>query len=143
MINYSSSNGYPTIFVNGKNVLLHRYVWEKHNGEIPSGCEIHHKNKDRYDFSIENLELINKSEHHKQHALEHALGVSNKGKCKNHVSGACPEKHPVIAIKGEEIIKFDSISSAIKQLKVDGGSIWRILKGERKSAKGWVFLDGV
>ena len=36
-VNFLSNTGYPTIFVNGKNVLLHRYIWVKYNGSIPDG----------------------------------------------------------------------------------------------------------
>ena len=28
---------YPAIFLNGKNVHVHRLEWEKYNGEIPKG----------------------------------------------------------------------------------------------------------
>ena len=37
---------------------------------------------------------------------------------------------------------FESISAAMKTLGVSSGSIYRILQGTRKSAKGWVFRDG-
>ena len=90
-INYSSSNGYPSIFVDGKNVLLHRYVWEKFNGEIPEGFHIHHKDRNRKNFDISNLELVDISKHHREHALENGLGHDNKGKPKKHASGFCWE----------------------------------------------------
>ena len=86
LINFSSSNGYPTIFVNDKNVLLHRYVWEKHNGQIPKGYQVHHKDENKHNYSIENLILIEGKEHHRYHALKHKLGVSNKDKPKTHIS---------------------------------------------------------
>ena len=142
LINFSSSNGYPSIFVNGKNVLLHRYVWEKHFGKIPKGYEVHHKNKDRLDYSVGNLELIKTEEHHRKHAIENGLGKSNKGKPKKHVSGFCAKIHPVTAIKGNEKIQFESMSAAVKKLNVSNGEIWRILHGKRKTAKGWYFVNG-
>ena len=43
--------------------LMHRYVWEFYNGKIPKGYELHHKNKDKTDNRISNLELYTKSEH--------------------------------------------------------------------------------
>lgn len=46
---------------------MHRYVWELHNGPIPPGYAIHHKNGDKGDNTIENLELLSRSEHGKVH----------------------------------------------------------------------------
>lgn len=48
---------------NGERILMHRYVWEYHNGNIPLSHDIHHINGNRHDNRIENLELYTKSEH--------------------------------------------------------------------------------
>jgi len=138
LINFSSNTGYPTIFVDGKNVLLHRYVWEKHYGKIPKGYQIHHKNKDRLDYSLENLELISNKEHHKHHAIENGLGKGNKGKPKLHQSGFCPSRRSVILWNDCESHKFDSVSDAARFVGVKKVSdISRVLSGQRKTVKGW------
>lgn len=51
---------------------MHRYVWEFYNGEIPEGYQIHHKDKDKSNNDISNLELIPFSEHAKMHSKERA-----------------------------------------------------------------------
>ena len=58
-----------SVVVNGKRkmYLLHRYVWEYHNGEIPKGYDIHHINGDKDNNDISNLEVIQRCEHLKQH----------------------------------------------------------------------------
>ena len=43
--------------------LMHRYVWEFHNGKIPTKHDIHHINNNRADNKIKNLELYTKSKH--------------------------------------------------------------------------------
>lgn len=41
-----------------KKHLVHRLVWEAFNGPIPEGLEINHKNRNRADNRLENLELL-------------------------------------------------------------------------------------
>ncbi len=60
--------GYPTIWINGKNIKLHVYVWEKVNGEKPKGYDIHHKDFNKKNYKIENLELMIQSDHFRIHA---------------------------------------------------------------------------
>src|SRR5579885_2567529 len=46
---------------------LHRAVWEFHNGPIPSGNHVHHKNENTLDNRIENLECLTPKEHAQRH----------------------------------------------------------------------------
>ena len=43
--------------------MLHRDVWEFHNGPIPSGHDIHHLDENRANNFIGNLECLPKAEH--------------------------------------------------------------------------------
>lgn len=47
-------------FSNRTKRSLHRVVWEHHFGAIPKGYFIHHKNGNRSDNDIENLEMVSK-----------------------------------------------------------------------------------
>lgn len=47
---------------------MHIFVWEYYNGVIPKGYEIHHKDFDKSNNDISNLELLTISEHRKLHA---------------------------------------------------------------------------
>lgn len=53
-----------------KRKRLHIYVWEKENGIIPIGYEIHHKDHDKSNNEISNLELLTKAEHKQRHKDE-------------------------------------------------------------------------
>lgn len=60
--------GYPKIRIAGKEVPLHVYVWEKRNGSKPKHHDVHHKNGDKSDYALRNLELVNHSAHRRIHA---------------------------------------------------------------------------
>lgn len=53
---------------NGDRCLMHRYVWEKENGLIPDGHDIHHIDHNKANNNIKNLELYTKSEHARKFA---------------------------------------------------------------------------
>lgn len=48
--------------------LEHRIVYRYHFGSIPNGFDIHHKNGIRSDNRIENLELLKKGDHRREHS---------------------------------------------------------------------------
>jgi len=50
-------------------IRAHAWVWINNRGSIPKGCHIHHKDGDKSNNSIENLELMAQSEHLKLHML--------------------------------------------------------------------------
>lgn len=60
---YWISTDYPRI-------RAHRWIWINVHGQIPKGYHIHHKNEDKSDNNIENLELIERSRHLKLHITE-------------------------------------------------------------------------
>lgn len=49
---------------------LHRDVWEFYNCKIPKGYDIHHKDHDKSNNDIENLQLMKNGEHQKLHGAE-------------------------------------------------------------------------
>lgn len=47
----------------GERQLLHRDVWEHHRGAIPDGWDIHHRDHNKTNNDIANLECLPKDEH--------------------------------------------------------------------------------
>ena len=47
---------------------MHRYVWEFYNGPIPKGYDIHHKDEDKANNDISNLEMIKAGKHQSMHS---------------------------------------------------------------------------
>lgn len=82
---------------------MHRAVWIYHNGEIPHGHVVHHKDENRANNEINNLDLMLSSEHRAMHAKEfhqnnpeHSRLVieKNQDKCREwHASEAGYEWH--------------------------------------------------
>ena len=65
--NVYMNGNYPAICLDGKNVHVHRLEWIKHHGEIPEGFVVHHKDENKLNWNIENLELIDRGEHLLRH----------------------------------------------------------------------------
>lgn len=65
---------YPAIWLNNKNTHIHRLEWIKYNGEIPKGYIVHHKDENKLNWSINNLELLKRS----KHVLKHQHNLHNE-----------------------------------------------------------------
>ena len=61
--------GYLVKKVKGKPVFLHREVYLQHNKlkEIPKGYVIHHKDRNKLNNSINNLQMVTRGEHKRIH----------------------------------------------------------------------------
>lgn len=140
LINYSSGTGYPTIWNGSQNVLLHRYVWEKHHGPIPEGYQVHHLDKNKLNYDISNLCLLSASDHGRHHAIENGLGKSNKGRLKTHDSGFCKGAIPVRLTRDDEVLRFQSVTAAAEFLKSSTSKVSRVCRGQGKTVKGWACL---
>lgn len=55
-----TKNGYLAF---GKNSFFHREIWKNAHGDIPIGYDIHHKDGDKLNNSLENLECLPHAEH--------------------------------------------------------------------------------
>lgn len=57
---------------------LAKYVWQKNKGELPKGMLIHHKNRNKMDDRIENLQIMTRKEHLNEHRDEFGRKLSEK-----------------------------------------------------------------
>jgi hypothetical protein len=47
----------------GRDVLAHRLAWERANGPIPEGLQVHHRCENRRCINVEHMELLGVREH--------------------------------------------------------------------------------
>ena len=64
-----TKKGYLMVWFKGKNKLVHEYVWENyHNMKKPKNMFLHHKDEDKTNYHISNLELVSEQTHKLIHA---------------------------------------------------------------------------
>ena len=65
-------------YVASPNKKLHRIIWEEANGPIPDGHIIHHRDGDKTNNDIANLELIAWGVHSRNHNISRAESLPTK-----------------------------------------------------------------
>lgn len=86
-------SGYYRIFINGKYVRLHRYMMEQHllknnpkskflkDGRLRKDVLVHHKDENKLNYKISNLECLTYKQHSKIHLLKYpAMSYNEKQK---------------------------------------------------------------
>lgn len=71
-----------------KGKRLHRMVWEYHNGTIPKGYHIHHKDEDKSNNDISNLEMVWGGEHMSHHMNNEERKAQSREYVKNAIAKA-------------------------------------------------------
>jgi len=54
---YYDAKGYALIWLNGKNQKIHVLLWEIYYGGKPKGHDIHHKDFNKANYDINNLDV--------------------------------------------------------------------------------------
>ena len=131
---FNSGRGYMQVqfYMNGKrfNKKVHRLVVEAFIPNPDNLPEVNHKNCDRDDNRVENLEWCSRS-YNRQYREKY--GVSQ-----TEASG-----HPLFAVNLStlEVSHFRSQGEAGKALGFDKGNINRVIKGRQKTAYGFWFVN--
>ena len=131
---HDTGHGYMQVHfrVDGKHVLklVHRLVAQtfiQNPNDLP---EINHKDSDRANNNVSNLEWCSRSYNQK---YRDKFGISN-----TELRG-----HPVFAInlKTQEVSQFPSQMEASRELGVFGGNINKVTRGKLKQTGGFWFVN--
>lgn len=94
---------------------VHQIIWEAFNGEIPEGYEVDHKDNNRLNNALDNLQL-----------LTHA----------DNVEKAWAKLWNVVSPDGE-VIEVYNLSKFCKTNSLDQGTMMKVMSGKRKHHKHW------
>lgn len=157
---------YRMIIRNGERISEHRYIMEQHLGRKLGRYEyVHHKNRNKHDNRIENLQLMTPTTHNREHfeklpktkiciecgkefepPIKHrSRNILCSKECwKEHQKKVSPFKNiQVSSYKNGSLIKtYNSIKEASEDVNGLSTNIVKCLKGKIKSAYGyqWQYL---
>lgn len=135
--------GYEHVCIreNGKYKLhkIHRLVAKAFLPNPQGFSQVNHKNGNKVDNRVENLEWCSPSFNSKE---AYRIGLShNSKKQREKARQICSETKnvPVIAFKNGSSKIFKSISEASRELKIPVSCISRVINGKRKCSHGYLF----
>lgn len=129
-----SNAGYYTVQLSRKSkykhYLVHRLIWEAFNGPIPKGMVINHKDENKLNNRLDNLEICSMRDNI-------MYGTARKRMVEKR---SVPVRQE---LNGEIINIFPSAAEASRQTGISQGNISRCCRGKSKTAGGfnWSICD--
>jgi hypothetical protein len=101
-----ANSKYDLVYVAGKMFYRHRLVWELANGPIPIGHIVHHKDGNRRNNDLSNLELMSRKAHCKHHNDDDKTADIDAYRAMKRNAGASRAKVEIVCAEcGQKAIK--------------------------------------
>lgn len=116
---------------------IHILVWEAFKGSIPEHYVVHHKDHNKHNNNIDNLELLSDTEHKRMHSTE-----DYESKREKIAKGITEKKSiPVVqyTLDGQFVAEYKSATEAEKIVGLKQSYICRVCKGQRNQTGGYVW----
>lgn len=125
-------NGIPTT------LMVHRIVVNAYIENPLSKSQVNHKDGNKTNNTVENLEWVTKSENEK-HAYKHGL---KKGYAPSSEKSRLSKKVAMINKDGNIVRTFYCIKDVERELGIPHSNIINVCKGKKKTAHGfrWVYI---
>lgn len=125
-----SNSGYYTVQLSWrskyKHYSVHRLVWEAFNGPIPKGMVINHKDENKINNSIDNLELVSYSENIMYGTARKRMVEKRSMKVKQYKDNVLITEYPSAAEAGRQTgISQGNISRSCRNGGNAGGYSWK------------------
>ena len=150
--NPSKYDGYVRVFLWCKDqrprvFMYHRVIWFYFNGEIPQNYEINHKDEDKTNNSLDNLELLTHTENINYGTRTERASISNsivqKGRkfAKEHIRKlALAHSKPILQYNlqtNQPIKEWQSANEAARELGYNSSTIGKVARGIYSQAYGY------
>ena len=145
-------NGYMSVSIkitNGsyKQYYVHRLVAEAFLPNLNNLTDVNHKDYNKQNNSVENLEWCSRSDN-----LKHSYNYENHNKNRKHVKELAAKNHEKMKIKvmqrtlsGEFVAEYNSMREAEEKTGIPIQNISSVTSGKRRSAGGYIWekSDGI
>lgn len=129
------SNGYEALIIKNKTLYVHRLVAQAFVLNIDNKPEVNHKDENKLNNRADNLEWVTRFENQTYRDLHVRVGLKGRGVTRNN--------KPIVqlTLDGIEVAKFVSALQANKLTGIDFSGIRRVIRGEQKTAGGFVWKE--
>lgn len=133
--------------VSGRHILcgrrLYYFVWELFNGPVPKGYVIHHKDHNKLNDALNNLELLTEFEHKSIHGKEKIFTEEYRKKISVALKGKKYKTDKKIKEKRTKEEINASISSTVKTLWSNPEYREKVLSSRKGKMGGYWYNNGI